>query len=45
MRKPSLLQLVVVHLGLLLFTVATLYPILWVVKIALTLLPSVSQAA
>ncbi len=36
MRKPSLLQLVVVHLGLLLFTMATLYPILWVVKIALT---------
>lgn len=42
MRKPSLLQLVVVHLGLLLFTMATLYPILWVVKIALT--PSQSFA-
>ena len=42
MRKPSMLKLVVVHLGLLLFTVATLYPILWVVKIALT--PSQSFA-
>jgi len=42
MRKPSMLQLVLVHLGLLLFTMATLYPILWVVKIALT--PSQSFA-
>jgi len=42
MRRPSPLLVVLVHVGLLLFTVATLYPILWVVKIALT--PSQSFA-
>lgn len=36
MRRPSPMLLLVVHVGLLLFTVATLYPILWVVKMALT---------
>ena len=35
-RAPALWVVVAVHLGLLLFTVATLYPTLWVVKMALT---------
>lgn len=36
MRHPGRWQVFAVHLGLLLFTMAALYPILWVVKIALT---------
>ena len=36
MRRPSTLQVVLTHVGLLLFTLATLYPVLWVVKMALT---------
>lgn len=36
MRRPSPLLLMLVHVGLLVFTVATLYPILWVVKMAVT---------
>lgn len=36
MRRPNLLVLMLVHMGLLVFTVATLYPILWVVKMAVT---------
>ncbi len=36
MRKPSHTTVVLVHLGLFFFTVATLYPVLWVVKMALT---------
>lgn len=36
MRRPSPLMVIAVHVGLLLFTVATLYPILWVVKTAVT---------
>jgi arabinogalactan oligomer/maltooligosaccharide transport system permease protein len=36
MRRPSLWIVVACHVGLLLFTVATLYPVLWVVKMALS---------
>lgn len=36
MRKPSPLVLVLVHLFLVCFTMASLYPILWVLKIAFT---------
>jgi len=36
MRRPNLLTLMLIHVGLLVFTVATLYPILWVVKMAVT---------
>lgn len=36
MRKPSPLVVVAAHAALLLFTVATLYPVLWVVKMALS---------
>jgi arabinogalactan oligomer/maltooligosaccharide transport system permease protein len=36
MRRPSTLIIVACHVGLLLFTVATLYPVLWVVKMALS---------
>lgn len=36
MRRPSTIVVVVVHLGLLLFTIVTLYPVLWVVKMALS---------
>ncbi len=42
MRRPSPLLVVLVHVFLFVFTLATLYPILWVVKIALT--PSQSFA-
>jgi arabinogalactan oligomer / maltooligosaccharide transport system permease protein len=35
-RRPSFLVVVGVHLGLLLFTIATLYPVAWVVKMALS---------
>jgi arabinogalactan oligomer/maltooligosaccharide transport system permease protein len=35
-RAPPLATRVAVHLGLLLFTIATLYPVLWVLKMALT---------
>ena len=36
MRRPSPLVVILVHLGLLLFTSATLYPVAWVVKMALS---------
>ena len=36
MRKPSTGKVVCTHLGLVLFCFATLYPVLWVVKMALT---------
>ena len=36
MKTPSLWKLVLAHTFLLFFTVATLYPVLWVVKMALT---------
>ncbi len=36
MRRPNLLTLMLIHGGLLVFTIATLYPILWVVKMAVT---------
>jgi len=36
MRRPSQTTVVLTHVGLFLFTVATLYPVLWVVKMALT---------
>ena len=36
MKTPSLWKLVLAHTFLLLFTIATLYPVLWVVKMALT---------
>ena len=36
MRRPSLFVLIAVHVGLLVFTVATLYPVAWVVKMALS---------
>ncbi len=35
-RAPSMWQVVATHAFLLVFTVATLYPVLWVVKMALT---------
>ncbi len=35
-RAPSLFWVVLVHLGLTLFTMIVLYPVLWVVRIALT---------
>lgn len=35
-RAPSMPVILAVHLGLLVFTLATLYPVLWVVKMALT---------
>lgn len=36
MRRPSWLTVALVHAGLLVFTVLTLYPVVWVVKMALT---------
>lgn len=36
MRTPPMWQLMLVHVALLVFTVATLYPVLWVLKMALT---------
>ncbi len=35
-RPPSMAVVVATHVGLVLFTAATLYPVLWVVRIALT---------
>jgi len=35
-RTPPLVTVLAVHLGLLAFTMATLYPVLWVLKMALT---------
>ena len=42
MRRPSLAVQILVHLALVLFTVATLYPVLWVVKMAVTPVQSFS---
>ncbi len=36
MRQPSTAWIVAIHAGLFVFTLATLYPVLWVVKMALT---------
>lgn len=36
MRRPSWLTVALVHAGLLVFTVLTMYPVVWVVKMALT---------
>ncbi|MDP7114240.1 MAG: sugar ABC transporter permease [Myxococcota bacterium] len=36
MRRPSLLARLAIHAGLLTITFATLYPVLWVIKMALT---------
>ena len=36
MRQPSPARVMLTHAGLTVFTVATLYPVLWVVKMALT---------
>ena len=36
MRRPSTATVVLTHVGLCLFTIAALYPVLWVVKMALT---------
>ncbi len=36
MRRPSLAARLAIHAGLLLITFATLYPVLWVIKMALT---------
>lgn len=36
MRRPSIAVLILVHAGLFLVTMATLYPVAWVVKMALT---------
>ncbi len=36
MRRPSLIARLAIHAGLLLITFATLYPVLWVIKMALT---------
>lgn len=44
-REPSLWVLVVAHSALLLFTMIVLYPVLWVVKIALTPSQSFSMGA
>jgi arabinogalactan oligomer/maltooligosaccharide transport system permease protein len=43
MRPPSHLRVALVHAGLFAFTAATLYPVLWVVKMAVT--PSQSFSA
>ena len=35
-RRPSTVRVVLTHMGLVLFTGLTLYPVLWVLKMALT---------
>ena len=45
MQKPSKLTVILTHAALALFTFATLYPVLWVVKMALTPSQSFSLSA
>ncbi|MBT3219984.1 MAG: sugar ABC transporter permease [Proteobacteria bacterium] len=36
MRHPSTARVVLTHIGIVLFTIATLYPVLWVIKMAVS---------